>query len=92
MKIAHTRAMLNAALEGRLASVSTARHPYFGLHVPEVCPDVPAEVLDPKNTWSDKGAYDAVAKDLTHRFEANFRQFEPFVGEEIKAAGIHAAA
>ena len=92
MKIAHTRAMLNAAIEGRLASVSTDQHPYFGLHVPKACPDVPAEVLDPKNTWSDKGAYDAVARDLTHRFEANFRQFEPFVGEEIKAAGIHAAA
>jgi phosphoenolpyruvate carboxykinase (ATP) len=92
MKIAYTRAMLNAAIEGRLGTVSTAVHPYFGLHVPEVCPDVPAEVLDPKSTWNDKIAYDQTARDLTHRFEANFRQFEPFVGDEVKAAGIYAAA
>ena len=92
MKIAHTRAMLRAALEGRLHGVDTVRHPDFGLAIPQSCPEVPAEVLDPKATWSDKGAYDQTARELTKRFEVNFRQFEPYVGEEIKAAGIYANA
>ena len=92
MKIAHTRAMLDAALDGKLESVATAPHPFFGLHVPEACPDVPTEVLDPKTTWSDKEAYDRTARALTQRFESNFKQFEPYVGTEVKAAAIHAAA
>ncbi len=92
MKIAHTRAMLNAALEGKLAGGTTVRHPYFGLHVPETCPDVPPGVLDPRGTWDDKTAYDRVARDLTQRFEANFRQFESYVDDDVKAAGIYAAA
>ena len=92
MKIAHTRAMLRAALEGQLHGVDTVRHPDFGLAIPQSCPEVPAEVLDPKATWSDKGAYDQTARELTKRFEVNFRQFEPYVGEEIKAAGIYATA
>ncbi len=92
MQIAHTRAMVTAALAGQLAEVPTARHPDFGLLIPETCPNVPKEVLDPKSTWGDKTAYDLTARDLTHRFEANFKQFEPYVGDEVKAAGIHAAA
>ncbi len=92
MKIAYTRAMVTAALEGQLAEVSTAKHPDFGLLIPETCPNVPAEVLDPKTTWHDKRAYDLTARDLTQRFEANFKQFEPYVGDEVKAAGIYAAA
>ena len=92
MKIAHTRAMVNAALAGQLAEVSTVEHPDFGLLVPSACPDVPAEVLNPKSTWRDKGAYDRTAAELTKRFEVNFKQFEPYVGEEVKAAGIYAAA
>ncbi len=92
MKIAHTRAMLNAALEGKLAGTTTVRHPYFGLHVPETCPNVPPGVLDPRGTWDDKTAYDRVARDLTQRFEANFRQFESYVDDDVKAAGIYAAA
>lgn len=92
MKIAHTRSMVRAALDGRLAEVATTAHPDFGLHMPEACPDVPAEVLNPKNTWQDKGAYDTTARDLTQRFEANFKQFEQYVGDDVKAAGIHAAA
>ncbi len=90
MKIAHTRAMVRAALEGQLSGVGTVRHPDFGLAIPQSCPEVPPEVLDPKSTWSDKVAYDQTARELTKRFEVNFRQFEAYVGEEVKAAGIYA--
>jgi len=92
MKIAHTRAMVRAALDGKLATVATMKHPDFGLFIPETCPEVPKEVLDPKSTWGDKNAYDRTAQDLTQRFEANFKQFESYVDDEVKAAGIYAAA
>ena len=59
--------------------------------IPEACPEVPAEVLDPKATWSDQAAYDLTARELARRFEANFKQYEPFVDDAVKAAGIHAA-
>ena len=92
MKISYTRAMVRAALEGQLSGVGTVRHPDFGLSIPQSCPEVPAEVLDPKATWADKIAYDQTARELTKRFEVNFRQFEAYVGDEVKAAGIYAAA
>jgi phosphoenolpyruvate carboxykinase (ATP) len=92
MKIAHTRAMVRAALDGKLTSVGVASDPNFGLQIPENCPDVPADVLKPRNTWSDKDAYDATAQDLAKQFEVNFKQFESAVGDEVNKAGIHAAA
>ena len=92
MKIAHTRAMVRAALDGSLAEVGTAADANFGLNIPESCAGVPSEVLDPKNTWADGAAYDHMAREVAKRFEANFKQFEDHVGEEVKAAGIHAAA
>jgi phosphoenolpyruvate carboxykinase (ATP) len=91
MKIAHTRAMVSAALDGRLSGVGTTTHPTFGLRMPDACPDVPGEVLNPKNTWADKKAYDHTARDLASRFEANFKQFESHVDDDINAAGIRAA-
>ncbi|MCP4330435.1 MAG: phosphoenolpyruvate carboxykinase [Alphaproteobacteria bacterium] len=92
MKIAHTRAMVRAALDGQLTEVATTPHPDFGLAMPDSCPEVPGEVLNPKNTWADKSAYDTTARELTKRFETNFKQFEPYVDDGVKAAGIHAAA
>ncbi|KZD12292.1 phosphoenolpyruvate carboxykinase [Oceanibaculum pacificum] len=92
MKIAYTRAMVAAALNGTLAQVGVRQDPNFGLLVPENCPDVPADVLDPRKTWSDKGAYDTTAHDLRGRFEKNFQQFEAHVPDNVKAAGIRAAA
>ncbi|MGE4219310.1 MAG: phosphoenolpyruvate carboxykinase [Alphaproteobacteria bacterium] len=92
MKIAHTRAMVRAALSGKLAEVAVQADPNFGLLIPETCPEVPAEVLQPRTTWRDKGAYDQTARDLTHRFEKNFKQFETYVDDGVKAAGIYAAA
>jgi phosphoenolpyruvate carboxykinase (ATP) len=83
---------VRAALDGKLAEVATATHPTFGLAMPKACPDVPAEVLDPKRTWADKRAYDQTARELPARFETNFKQFEPYVTDAVKAAAIHAAA
>jgi phosphoenolpyruvate carboxykinase (ATP) len=92
ISLPHTRAMLDAALEGKLAGVACREHPLFGLLVPESCPDVPAEVLDPRRTWQDAAAYDAKAREVAKRFERNFAQFEPHVEDQVNAAGIHAAA
>jgi phosphoenolpyruvate carboxykinase (ATP) len=92
MSIAHTRALLRAALDGRLRAAPLRKDRHFGLLVPQRCPDVPSEVLDPRATWSDKAAYDATARELARRFEANFREFEPYVGDEVKEAAIRAAA
>ncbi len=91
MPIAHTRALLRAALDGRLAGAPLRREPNFGLLVPESCPEVPGEVLDPRGTWSDKAAYDETARELTRRFEANFKEFEPFVDDEVKEVAVRAA-
>ncbi|GAB5469704.1 MAG: phosphoenolpyruvate carboxykinase (ATP) [Rhodospirillales bacterium] len=92
MAIAHTRAMVRAAISGRLTGVPTLKHPQFGLAIPEACPEVPDGVLNPRTTWQDKQAYDQTARELTKRFETNFKQFESYVGEEVKAAGIYATA
>ncbi|QYK58860.1 MAG: phosphoenolpyruvate carboxykinase (ATP) [Fimbriimonadaceae bacterium] len=74
MKLAHTRAMIHAALEGKLAQFATEA--VFGLQIPVSCPNVPDEVLDPRNTWADKAAYDAKANELKAKFEANFEKFK----------------
>lgn len=92
MKIAYTRAMVRAALDGRLSGASLRDDNHFGLSVPENCPDVPAEILQPRGAWSDKSSYDAVADELCGRFADNFRRFEPHVGDAVLAAGIRSAA
>jgi phosphoenolpyruvate carboxykinase (ATP) len=92
MAIAHTRALLRAALDGTLAGAPMRQDPNFGFLVPESCADLPANVLDPRGTWSDKRAYDEIARNLRGNFENNFREYEPFVGSEVKRAAIRAAA
>ena len=92
MKIAHTRAMVRAALDGRLAQVATTADPNFGVLVPQNCPDVPADVLNPKNTWRDKQAYDETARQVASMFEKNFKQFEAQVDDKVKKAAIRSAA
>jgi phosphoenolpyruvate carboxykinase (ATP) len=92
ISLAHTRAMLRAALSGELAKAPFRRHPEFGLMIPKACPEVPSEILDPKATWTDPDAYDRVARDVARRFEDNFARFAPHVGDDVKAAGIHATA
>ncbi|WP_343221947.1 phosphoenolpyruvate carboxykinase [Marivibrio halodurans] len=91
MSIHHTRAMVRAAIEGKLASVAKTPDENFGLFIPENCPDVPANVLQPKKTWQDGGRYDEVARNLRGLFEKNFRQFEDHVSDDVKKAGIYAA-
>ncbi|MBI3891294.1 MAG: phosphoenolpyruvate carboxykinase (ATP), partial [Candidatus Wallbacteria bacterium] len=87
MKIAHTRAMLHAALDGKLDDVTFQKEPFFNLQIPTACPGVPAEVLDPRKTWKDTAGYDKKAKDLAGRFIANFKQFEAKSTAEILVAG-----
>src|SRR5437660_762419 len=92
MAIAHTRALLRAALDGSLAGVPMPQAPNFGFLVPESCAEIPGNVLDPRGTWSDKRAYDEIARNLRGNFEQNFAAYEPFVGSEVKRAAIRAAA
>ena len=87
MSIAHTRAMVNAALNGSLSRVQTRPDPTFGFHVPTTCPGVPDEVLWPRNTWGDKDAYDAAAHDLAQRLLDNFKKFADQVTDEVRGAG-----
>ena len=87
MKIEYTRALLKAALDGSLNKVSYTRDPVFGLQLPERCPDVPQEILNPRNTWKDKEAFDRQAQHLANLFVENFQQFADQSPEEIKSAG-----
>jgi phosphoenolpyruvate carboxykinase (ATP) len=68
-----TRALLNAALTGQLDNVETERHPIFNLRMPKTCEGVPTEMLNPRNTWSDKAAYDTQAIKLRDMFRENFK-------------------
>jgi phosphoenolpyruvate carboxykinase (ATP) len=85
MSLKITRALVNAALDGRLSKVEFQTEPAFGLSIPVSCPEVPAEILNPRNAWADKAAYDKTAAELAARFEANFKQFD--ASEAIRAAG-----
>ena len=83
MKLKHTRAMINAALDGKLDNVTFENHPIFKLAMPITCDNVPTEVLNPKNTWTDKDAYDAKAMHLAKSFHENFKTFEEGTNQEI---------
>ncbi len=87
MKIGHTRAMINAALVGNLDTVAFTTDPVFNLSVPSACPDVPAEVLNPRNTWADRQAYDAQARKLAAMFRENFSAFAATAADDVRAAG-----
>jgi phosphoenolpyruvate carboxykinase (ATP) len=87
MRLRDTRAMLRAALEGELDEVPTQKDPVFGLQMPLECPDVPAEILNPRGTWADPQAYDVQARKLGAMFKANFEQFASDVPEEVTRAG-----
>ena len=83
MKLKYTRAMITAALDGKLKDVVFDKHPIFGLDMPQECPNVPSEVLNPKGTWKNKSAYDIQAKELAVSFKENFAKFEEYANEEI---------
>lgn len=83
MPLPYTRATVAAAMQGALADVPYQRIPVFNLEVPQHCPEVPDEVLVPRNTWQDVKAYDEAADRLAVLFRENFRQFEPYVDARI---------
>ncbi|MCH7412124.1 phosphoenolpyruvate carboxykinase (ATP) [Belliella sp. R4-6] len=85
MKLKYTRAMITAALEGKLDDVSYRKHSVFGVAIPESCPNVPAEVLSPRATWEDKDAYDKKARELGAAFIQNFEKYKDYATEDILA-------
>jgi len=87
MKIEYTRAMVNAALDGRLGEVRTIPHPVFGIHMPIECPGIPSQVLSPRDAWEDKDAYDRDASELAERFRSNFEKFSDQIERAIVDAG-----
>ena len=92
MSIGHTRALLSAVLDGTLRDARYVQDPFFGLMIPQDVPGIPNDILDPRQAWSDKAAYDRAAQDLVGRFERNFTTFQGAVTEDVKAAAIRAAA
>jgi phosphoenolpyruvate carboxykinase (ATP) len=87
MKLGYTRAMVRAALAGRLDDVATETDPVFGLAVPTAVPGVPAEVLRTRETWSDPAAYDAQARKLADMFRKNLEKFAGHVSDDLREAG-----
>jgi phosphoenolpyruvate carboxykinase (ATP) len=90
MKLKYTRLMITAALEGKLDDVNFVNDPIFGVAVPVECPGVPAELLTPRNTWSDEKAYDEKAKYLAGLFVRNFEKYRDGVSKEVLDAAPRA--
>ncbi len=88
MPIKATRALLTAALDGRLAEADFRKDPNFGFEVPEKVEGVPDMLLDPRRTWNDKDAYDTQADKLVQMFADNFAQYVPYIDDDVKAAAI----
>lgn len=83
IKLAYTRALITAALEGQLNGVEYGETPYFKLRFPKSCPNVPAEILEPRNTWADKEAFSDTASKLAAQFVKNFEQYASGVTKDI---------
>ncbi len=84
-KLSYTRAMVTAILDGTLAKVPCVEHPIFKLQMPTAVPGVPSEVLDPRNTWKDRAAYESKARELAQKFRDNDRKFD--IAPEVRTAG-----
>jgi phosphoenolpyruvate carboxykinase (ATP) len=87
MKLAYTRAIVDAIHSGTLAGLPTQVDPIFGLAIPRSCPGVPDEILVPRNTWGDKAAYDATCRKLARLFADNFQHYEDVAGRAVADAG-----
>ncbi len=87
MKLKITRAIIDAIHQGTLKDLPTASDPIFGFEIPQACPNVPSEILTPKNTWPDQAAYLETAKKLATLFRNNFQQYESLCTPEVRAAG-----
>ncbi|MCB9251137.1 MAG: phosphoenolpyruvate carboxykinase (ATP) [Flavobacteriales bacterium] len=92
MKLSFTRAMITAALEGKLNNVEYIKHPIFGLSIPLTCPEVPSELLNPRNTWANGDEYDSKANHLANLFNKNFEQYADGCSQEILNAAPKATA
>ncbi len=90
MKLAHTRTMLRAVLEGKLDRATFTPHKVFGVQIPGEVPGVPSDVLDPRKTWKDAAKYDAQATKLAKLFQDNFKQFAEQVSDAVRNAGPNA--
>ncbi|GCE46421.1 phosphoenolpyruvate carboxykinase (ATP) [Thermosporothrix hazakensis] len=86
ININYTRAMVKAAISGAIDEAETMVDPIFGLRIPTSCPDVPSEILNPRNTWIDRDGYDMQATHLAELFKENFKQFT-LPSEEVRNAG-----
>lgn len=86
MSLKYTRAMITAAMNGELNDVEYRAHNVFGVQIPQSCPNVPAEILNPRSTWEDKEAYDKKANELAQLFIKNFEQFADQSSDEIRNA------
>jgi phosphoenolpyruvate carboxykinase (ATP) len=87
IKLKYTRAIIDAIHSGALSEVSTVEDPVFGFQVPTACPDVPSEMLQPRNTWADKAAYDEKAKKVAGLFRENFKKYEAQASAEVRGGG-----
>mgnify|MGYP000038209129 FL=1 len=85
MSLKYTRAMITAAMEGELDNVDFSTHEVFGLAMPTSCPNVPNEILFPRNTWENKNDYDRTANELAKKFLNNFEKFSDYASDEIMA-------
>ncbi len=83
MSLKHTRALITSALEGKLNQANFEAHDVFGVQMPLECSGVPSDILNPRNTWTDKDAYDAQANKLASKFRDNFKKFEDNANEDI---------
>ncbi len=83
MSLKHTRAMITAAMQGKLNDVEYDAHPVFGVLMPRTCPNVPEEILNPRNTWDNKENYDKKAVELADLFINNFAQYASEASKEI---------
>ncbi len=86
MKLSYTRAMITAALNGDLNTVTYDTLPVFNLQIPTTCPNVPTDLLNPRITWQDKSAYDKKSNELAASFVKNFAQYSDFANEELLSA------
>jgi phosphoenolpyruvate carboxykinase (ATP) len=83
MKLPYTRTMITEALNGGLNQVGFYQHPIFGIEIPKTCNGVPSEILDPREAWADKNAYDAKALELAAAFNKNFQKFAAETSQDI---------
>jgi len=86
VNLSYTRAMITAALQGSLSNAEFENHAVFGVAVPKKCAGVPAEILNPRNTWTNKNAYDEKAKYLAGLFIKNFEKYAAGVNHEVLSA------